>query len=313
MAIQIRQLLVDLTRRIFDAADRVAWAVSKELSNGADRIRSAVEAIYRADSRYSTRVLEAGVSPGHTTQLRGWDDYGSEWVFTPGHVRSRLLRNYDGKPIGVQYPSKLLDSTIGQLWSRAKYRRTDSEYRISDENDNHFKQMFGRAHAEKAPWDRPVYVDAHATPFDFALRVKTSPFTSRTVSANGADFARLNTANDYFNRALSDNRDTKSLVLVACEAGSQWSDRDKASKEFADYIHKEAGVDKDVFGATGNAWTRQLTLPAFMRPSQLGVELPGGADSTQPAWIRHTVQGEDIPIWPQNRPAGGRRAADDDS
>ncbi|MEV6429127.1 hypothetical protein [Nocardia sp. NPDC051463] len=325
MVMQTGQLLVQLTRRIAVATGHGARAVGEIFREGAARIRAAADALTRADGRYATRVLEDSDIPAGEHFL-GWDDRGNQWAFTADHVRSRLLRNYDGKPIGVQYPSKLGDSTTGKGWSRAKYRHTDFEYFIDDDVESSRMSFKRRSPLREPPWVRissdyqhssprartnPVYVDVHANQSAFLVRIKTGRFSSRAVDFRGADFARLNAANIHFNRALSENRDANALTLVACEAAAGFHIMTYASKEFANYIHNEAGVKKDVFAATGTVGTPPTIWPNFLRSSELGVSLPGGIDSTQPAWIRHTVQGQDIPIWARNTPPEGRTASDD--
>ncbi|MFE7802094.1 hypothetical protein [Nocardia sp. NPDC057440] len=298
MAVQVRQLFVDLTRRIRIAQARAALAVKRRFRADAERIRAAAEAFYRADARYATRVMGPEDIPTQT-HLRVRDFDGNIWAFTPNHVRSRLLRTHDRRPIGVQYPSQFRDAVFGRLWSRARYRRTDSEYRVHDENAGFFKKSFGRGRLVQAPWARPVYVDAHANPSEFVVRIETGRFTSRVLDLDGGQFAYVNEGNRHFNRALSANRETRSLVLLACSPDGELRGMDNAAKRFADYLHV-VRVDKDVFGATGDTDTRHWPLPAFLRTSEIGVSLPGGADSTQPAWMRHTAAGDVLPIWTRN-------------
>lgn len=318
------RLLVDLKQRISSATIRATESISYLFGKSAEQIRRAAEAFYRADQRYATRIRKEGDVPRDGTQLRAWDNWGNEWVFTPEHVISRLLKNHAGKPIGVQYPSKFLDSIIGRLWSRSKYRYTDFESGVHDEDAGLFAQIYRRPHMREAPWARissdyrhfsprartnPVYLDLHGNPYHFKFRIRTGRFTSREVAFDREeDFPRLNAAVKNFQRALSENSNANALVLLVCEAGAEVPGRDSLGRIFANHLQTESGVNMDVFSSPWPVVTQQGLQPAFLRSSDVGVELPGGADSTEPLWIRHTRQGEDIPIPPPTRPSEARSA-----
>lgn len=173
---QARQLLVHLTRQVAEATEQGARAVRARFREGAARIRAAADAFTRADGRYATRVLEEDDIPAGETDFLGWDDRGNVWAFTPDHVRSRLLRNYDGKPIGVQYPSKPFDSMVGKIWSRSKYRHTDFEYFIDDDVESSTMRFKRRSPLREPPWVRISSDYQHFSP----ARVRTRCTWMRT-------------------------------------------------------------------------------------------------------------------------------------
>lgn len=323
-------ILADLPKRIAETTQRGAQALGAHFREGADRIRAAVDAFYRSDGQFATSRLRDDYFRADGINLLGWDDSGNAWSFTPEHVRSAPLRSRDGTTIGVVYPSTIFQAGSSRLFSAARRRRGDLEYLVSDDAPSaglskifdSGRKGFGRTGTslQHTPWSRaepaspyfsptarsnPIYVDAHASPSEFIVRIKTGRLSSTSVTMRGDDFARLTAANTHFNRALSENPDSSSLVLLACQPAfyQDMNSPNNASMAFADSINKEAGLDKHVFGAVG--FVRLLG-------SDLNVELPGGHYSESPAWIQHTAEGRSIPIWP-NIPEAARSRTDDDA
>lgn len=305
--------LVHLTQRIADAAQRGARSIGKYLRNEAELVRAAVNAFYRAEGQFATRLLRNDNIPAGRLDIRGWDDNNNEWSFTPEQVYSALLRSRDGKPIGIAYPTTFGQVYLNKNFYRAKCRRSEFEYLISPESKRPWEKLFGlglknsQTSLQNTPWSRaepgaqyfsprartnPIYVDAHATASEFLVKIRTGRFSSVKVGVRGDHFARLTAASYHFNRVLSANPDTKSLILISCNSAAYSFEGipTAASKMFADSMHHEGGIDKHVFGAVGTV---------RLMGSDLCVELPGGHDSHSPAWIQHSVDGQTIPVRPR--------------
>lgn len=266
----------------------------------AERLVASTGHIGELRARAPSRV--AAVSRAVATEYERMDHTGRERVRFQGvdkstgnlvvvrfeQVRSDILRDADGRPIGVSFPTQPIDEESRRQWAGARTRTSDTQYSgIVWASADRSSQYPDWLPPEPTPWSEdvlrtgmpPVYVAAHAGPYSFAVdaNLGTESFPRWTlISADGRDFGDMLINKSDSLEVLAANP-VGPVVHVACNAGRPYGSVSEAAAAMHD-----AGIHREVHGSPGLVGKRYWPKQDM---SELGVEvLKDSAGGLMPAF-----------------------------
>jgi hypothetical protein len=223
----------EVSDRLINAATVAAHTVSSRLDTFSADGRAAAMSISRADGG-----IERSISahfPANSLDVSGrWrrpiigTDFstGRDVEMKPQDVEWVPLKDADGAPIGVLFPSKATDIDAFEPWTRMRHRESDlyirtAYQRVTPKNIDE-EPVWAYGPRENAPWHKevsrtgipPFYIISHADPHSYQMRLKTG----ETVFVGGEGYSDV-VAGHPAVVDMAAEFPFRPLVPVSCSAG----------------------------------------------------------------------------------------------
>ncbi|MFR9774082.1 hypothetical protein [Nocardia sp. SC052] len=262
----------------------------RALDNMIEEVKAHAQRIARVDheaGRHVARMipelerLKAIVqrSP-HTPVFFGHAHEFDHQFFTADSIYSLPIYGPRREIFGAMFPSQPLDPLGPPRWSRTGLDRLKSRYTVSSRLDpiSGMKRRFGWSQSLSALWADEaktkgiILTDVHSDGDGYFIKVDSGR-TMQEVQVNGANFARVQAANDHFRQAIR-NEPNNLNINLGCRSASG-----TAARENAEELHK-LGINSNVYAARENVTLVGGSPPLETPFVDVGVHVPPGTSDT---------------------------------